>query len=96
MPSRPWLKANAQRDGFWTRDQDISLGVLVQVYSKGFQRERKKIPRLADILTDILWSTEEFETCVFGEIEVVCLCAEGWEEHAVFFIQSPLVGYLSQ
>jgi len=42
MPSRPWLKANAQRDGFWIRDQDISLGVLVHVRFREIGEERKK------------------------------------------------------
>ena len=33
MPSRPWLRAKAQRAGFWTRDQVMSLFFHVSIMS---------------------------------------------------------------
>jgi len=80
MPSLPWLRAKAQRDGFWISDQEMSLFAV----SSGLHLSRQKdSPCLGHVLADVFWPTVHLQPSVCGQLNILGLCAERRQQHAV-------------
>lgn len=87
MPSRPWLKAKAQREGFWTRDHEISLEhglMLAPPRSFGHDGFGSEIPGCFDIGGNVLGPPKDHQTGLLGQVDVIRLCTQWRQQHAVW------------
>ncbi len=85
MPSRPWLKANAHREGFCTRAHDMSLDLLVRAQKQQYAMGRggQGAPSLANVVADVFGSAKNFQARIGGQLDILWLRAERRQKHPI-------------